>query len=187
MKKIKVSRKHYKQIVYAYRVLVFIGIIATLFAYSHFVHKALEFILILSPYLITKGLYPYQYHANSTKLCFITSIVIFALLITIIIPTEYPITIATYVGLSVAYISCLIGRLQYRANYKPKPFNTDTCSEDELLLRCKELHFSEENCNLAVEFFIKKTKHSVIANQLCIEEKSVTTRKKRMKLLLNKQ
>lgn len=34
---------------------------------------------------------------------------------------------------------------------------------------------------LAVEFFIRKTPHKVLADRLFIDEKSVTTRKKRMK------
>lgn len=68
---------------------------------------------------------------------------------------------------------------------KKKDFSTDTCTEDELLARCKELRFSEENTNLAVEFFIKKTKQSDIADKLCIEEKSVQTRKRRLKQKLN--
>lgn len=85
-----------------------------------------------------------------------------------------------------AYISYYIGNLQHQVEVKQSVFNTDDCTETELIKRCRELHFSEENTNLAIEFFIKKTKHSVLADRLYIEEKSITTRKKRMKALLNK-
>ena len=44
-----------------------------------------------------------------------------------------------------AYISYRIGNLQYQAEAKQLAFNTDTCTEAELINRCKELHFSEEN------------------------------------------
>lgn len=67
----------------------------------------------------------------------------------------------------------------------PKPFNTDTCSKEELLIRCKQLRLSKENTDLCVAFFIDKVKHSVIADQLCIEEKSVTIKKLRLKQKLN--
>ena len=70
---------------------------------------------------------------------------------------------------------------------KNKEFNTDTCTEQQLIARCRELHFSEENTNLAIEFFIKKTKQSKIADELCINEKSVQTRKQRLKEKLNKK
>lgn len=68
---------------------------------------------------------------------------------------------------------------------KFKPFNVDTCSKEELLIRCKELRFSNANTNLAIAFFIDKTKHSIIADELCINEKSVAQHKFRLKQRLN--
>lgn len=65
-------------------------------------------------------------------------------------------------------------------------FNTETCTEEELRARCAELGFSGWNTELAIEFFIYKTKQSDLADRLCINEKSVTTRKRRMKEKLNK-
>lgn len=70
---------------------------------------------------------------------------------------------------------------------KNKEFNTETCTKQQLIARCQELHFSEENTKLAIEFFIKKTKQSKIADELCICEKSVQTRKQRLKEKLNKK
>lgn len=185
MEKLKVTKAQYNKILYAYRVTVFLCIIAVLLTYSYFIHKLVEFTLILVPYFITKGFYKHQYHAKSTKQCFIISIITFALLTTIVISTKYSIVLSAYVGLGVAYVSYRIGVLQHSSVPKATPFNTTTCNKDELIARCQELHFSEENTNLAIEFFIKKTKHSVLADALCIEEKSVTTRKQRMKTLLN--
>lgn len=66
-----------------------------------------------------------------------------------------------------------------------KPFNVDTCSREELLIRCKELHFSKDNTDSAIAFFIDKTKQSVIADELCINEKSVAQHKFRLKKRLN--
>ena len=65
-------------------------------------------------------------------------------------------------------------------------FSTDNCTEAQLLKRCREIGLSEENTELAVEFFIKKTKQSDIANRLFINEKSVQMRKQRLKEKLNK-
>lgn len=186
MKKLKVTRKQYNKLLYIYRVLVFLCIITILTIYSVFVNKIIEFVLILLPYFITKNFYKHQYHASSTKQCFVLSILIFIFLTTITLPLRYSIITSVYVGLGVAYISYKIGNLQYQVEAKQLTFNTDTCTEAELINRCKELHFSEENTNLAIEFFIKKTKHSILADKLFIEEKSITTRKKRMKTLLNK-
>lgn len=64
-------------------------------------------------------------------------------------------------------------------------FDVDTCTTGELLKRCRALRFSAQNVSLAVKFFILKTPHKEIADKFCIDEKSVTMRKWRMKLKLN--
>lgn len=66
-----------------------------------------------------------------------------------------------------------------------KVFNTDTCTLDELVARCKELKFNKENTELAIRFFIDKTKQSVIADELCITEQGVRIKKLRLKKKLN--
>lgn len=68
---------------------------------------------------------------------------------------------------------------------KPKPFNVDNCSRDELLARCAEIKLSESNTELAIEFFINKTKQSILADRLCVDEKSITQKKQRLKKKLN--
>lgn len=64
-------------------------------------------------------------------------------------------------------------------------FDVDTCTTGELLERCFALRFSAQNVSLAVKFFIVKTPHKNIADEFCIDEKSVTMRKWRMKTKLN--
>ena len=66
-----------------------------------------------------------------------------------------------------------------------KGFSTAHCTEEELIARCKELNFTEENTLLAIEFFIKKTKQSELANKMCVEEHAISTRKLRLKKKLN--
>lgn len=66
-------------------------------------------------------------------------------------------------------------------------FDVDFCTKEELLNRCAELNFNKENTELAIKFFIEKTKQSEIADELCIDEKSVQTRKRRLKQKLNTQ
>ena len=67
---------------------------------------------------------------------------------------------------------------------RARPFDIGSCTESELRRRCRERGLSAENTELAVEFFVKKTRHGELADRLCIAEKSVTTKKNRMKELL---
>ena len=189
-RKIKVTRKQYEQIVLAYRIGCFLTIVGLLIGYSFLVGKLIEFALIFLPYFITKGFYSQQYHASSMKQCLILSIVIFAIAATITVPKEYSICFSTVFGLLIAFVSCKVGNIQVKLQEHaeltaPKPFNVDTCTEAELLERCRKLRLSKENTELAVDFFIHKTKQRVIANRLCVDEKSVTMRKQRLKQKLN--
>ena len=68
---------------------------------------------------------------------------------------------------------------------KDKKFDVDSCTEEQLVARCRKLKMSPDATQLAVELFIRKTKQSVIADNLCIEEKSVQQQKRRLRKKLN--
>ena len=171
--------------------------------FAWLIGKPIEFLLIFLPYFFTKGLYSRQFHSRSLKECFSLSLVVFALALMACVPSGASIMFSVVLGLAIAFISYKVGVIQFKLKdyeyieprynflvnfYKdataPKHFSVDTCTEQELRLRCSVLHLSHENTELAVEFFIRKTKQSIIADKLCIDEKSVTTRKKRLKAKL---
>lgn len=191
-RKIKVTRRQYERIVLAYRIGGFLAIVGLLIGYSFLVGKPIEFALIFLPYFFTKGFYERQYHAKSLKQCLLLSVGIFALAVTITLPKSYSVCFSLAFGLAIALVSCKVGNAQHIAHEyavltAPKPFNIDTCTESELLERCQELRLSEENTELAVDFFIRKTKQSVIADRLCVDETSIARRKLRLKQKLNKE
>ena len=174
--------------------------------FAWLIGKPIEFVLIFLPYFCAKGLYERQFHSRSLRECFALSLIVFALAIMACVPKGTSITFAAVLGLMIAFISYKVGVVQFKLKdydyieprynelvdfYKEattrKPFHTDTCTEEELKERCKALHLSEENTELAIEFFVRKTKHKIIAERLCIDEKSVTTRKKRLKAKLNNE
>lgn len=200
---IKVTRKQYAIISRIYRFGGFSLIVGLLMGFSWLISKPIEFLLIFLPYFLTKGLYARQYHSRSLRECFILSLGIFSLAVIACVPHETSISFSVLLGLVIAFISYKAGVIQFKlkdyeyieprynelvAFYenatKSKPFDVNTCTEEELRKRCEELRFGYDNTELAVEFFIKKTKQSVIADRLCIDEKSVTTRKKRLKAKL---
>lgn len=200
---IQVTRKQYAIISRIYRFGGFALILGLLIGFSFLIGKPIEFLFIFLPYFLTKGIYAKQYHARSLKECFSLSLVVFALAIMACVPSWESIMFSVVLGLAIAFISYKVGVIQfkledyeyieprynflvdfYRKETEEKPFDVNTCTEEELKKRCKELRFSQDNTELAVEFFIRKTKQSVIADRLCIDEKSVTTRKKRLKAKL---
>lgn len=203
-KKIKITRDKYEKISKLYRFGGFAIIVGLLISFSSLIGKPVEFLCIFLPYFITKNFYEKQYHAKSLKQCFAMSLMIFAAAIIFVLPTKISMTFSVMIGSGIAYISYKAGTIQdklrdydyieprynqlvefYKAATTQKQFDVDTCTEDELRQRCERLRFGEENTELAVEFFIKKTKQSIIADRLCIDEKSVTIRKMRLKQKLN--
>ena len=198
MRRIRVTRRQYRIISYLYRMGGFIAILGLLLGYSILIGKPIEFALIFLPYFITKGFYEKQYHAESLRGCVILSIMIFAFAVTVAMPVEYSISISAMIGLGLAYVSSKAGVIKsklkeyetiapayYAMINKPK-FSCASCTEEELIAKCRELRYSEEKTALAIEFFIKKTKQNIIAERYCIEPSSVAMRKWRMKKDLEK-
>lgn len=200
---IKVTRKQYAIISRIYRFGGFALILGLLTGFSWLIGKPIEFLLIFLPYFFTKGLYAKQFHSRSLKECFSLSLVVFTLALMACVPSQASILFAVIIGLAIAFISYKVGVIQfklkdydyieprynflvdfYRKATEEKPFDVNTCTEEELRTRCADIHLSQDNTELAVEFFIRKTKQSIIADRLCIDEKSVTTRKKRLKAKL---
>ena len=205
-RKINVTRRQYETISRIYRFGGFALVMGLLIGFSFLIGKPIEFILIFLPYFISKNFYTVQFHSKSLKQCFTLSLMVFALATMAVVPSDFSIMFSVLFGCAVAFVSYKFGIVQRKMNdydyieprynqlvefYKeattPKPFSTDTCSKDELIARCNELKFSKDNTDLAVEFFINRTKHSIIADRLCIDEKSVVMRKMRLKRKLNNQ
>lgn len=179
-------------------------LISPLFVLSIFFDLWSECALIIALLFFYKSMYPLQYHADKNIVCIALSYctVIIGLVIAYVFRKQYLLIILLFNA--VAFMSARVGNMQrkaqkyelivepytelvefYNQTVVKKPFSTDTCTESELIDRCRELHFSDDNIQLAIEFFIRKTPQRVIAERLSIDEKSVTTRKKRMKLKLN--
>ena len=179
-------------------------LISPLFILSIFFNLWSECLLIIVLLFFYKSMYPLQYHAEKNIVCIVLSYatVMIGLVIAYVFRKQYLLIILLFN--LVAFISARVGSMQrtakkyeliaepyaelvqfYEAYIVPRHFNVETATESELIERCRALHFSDENTELAVEFFIRKTPHKVLADRLFIDEKSVTTRKKRMKAKLN--
>lgn len=158
-------------------------VVSIIVLFAFLLDKKIETICFCVAHFVIRPKFTKQYHSNLTHVClFITlNIAFFGILLCL------PVSISLLFAVPLAFGVVWVGYIaQDRLDLlTPKPFNTDTCTESELIARCKQLHFSDENTALAIDFFIRKTKQSIIADRLCIDEKSVTTRKRRMRKKLN--
>lgn len=157
--------------------------IAAILIPSYFLNKMVEGLFFFICHWLIREQFPHQYHCTTHSACrFLTSVIFF-----FGVCMSFPIEYSFMSAIPICYFIGFAGNEEYErlksSINKPikTKFNCSTCTEQELLQRCMELNFSEENKQLCIEFFIKKTKQSKIADELCINEKSVTKRKDRLK------
>lgn len=157
--------------------------------------KLIEGVVFFFCHWFIREQFPKQYHHIVPSMCrLITSVVSF-----FGISFVLPLSLSLFSAIPINYFIGWVGFTKKQADYyevkferlrkqleENSRFNTDNCTLERLLDRCREIGLSEENTNLAIEFFIKKTKQSDIADKLFINEKSVQMRKQRLKEKLNK-
>lgn len=157
--------------------------------------KWLEAIIFLVAHTLIRPQFKRQFHHIIPAICRQITGIVFFFGISFVIPIEYSFLSAVPINYLVGWVGeTRATKDYYERKYlelakqlnKPQEFNVLSCTEDELVARCKELGFSEENIELAIHFFIKKTKQSKIADMLFVDEKSVQQHKRRMKQKLNK-
>lgn len=152
--------------------------------------KWVEAIFFFFCHWLIREQFQYQYHCSTHAKCRFVTIIVFVVGMVLIVPIRFSLFSAIYLCYFIGYIGYMKKKLD-KTEAKidrltaPKPFDCLTCTQTELLKRCEEVHLSEDNTKLAIQFFILKTKQSVIADELCINEKSVQIRKKRLKEKLN--
>ena len=176
------------------KILAIVISIIAIFLPSFLFNKWVEGLIFFVCHWLIREQYPKQYHHIVPAVCrLITSVTFFfgvsfilpfSLSLLSAIPINYFIGWIGFTKKEADYYETKYYRLKQKLEAK-KDFNTETCTKEQLLIRCQELKLSKENRKLALHFFIYKTKQSKIADELCIDEKSVQMRKRRLKQKLN--
>ena len=170
--------------------------VAAIFIPAMLLGKWFEGVIFFVCHWLIREQYPRQYHHIVPAICRTITGATFFFGVSFILPFSLSLFSAVPINYFIGWVgftkkSADVYMLKYerlKAELeKDKEFNTDTCTEAELVKRCEELNLSQDNVELAIEFFIKRTKQSEIADRLCIDEPSVRLRKYRLKQKLNKK
>lgn len=137
--------------------------------------------------------YKFRYVYHSKNNCLALTLFIIWCVIPHTISLSYSLLSTIFDGFVICWIGCTIQEKitlaievrKKKSQPEQQPFDVDNCSKNELIIRCKEIRLSAHNTDLAIAFFIDKTKQSIIAEKLCIDEKSVAMQKYRLKMKLN--
>lgn len=190
----------------AFLFVVEILILALIFGGAWMINK----LLIAPPFVLSFRLARVKietkydiFHMASILGCMIVSTMICLLGLYISLPVSVSLISFIIVGVGFAIITWHIQDLiNLKAKYdeinkeletlkanldEDKTFDVDTCTKEQLVARCKELKMSNDAIEMAIELFITKTKQSILANKLCVEEKSIQQHKRRLRKKLNNQ
>lgn len=175
-------------------ILAIINSVIAIFIPAFLLNKWVESIFFFICHWLIREQFPEQYHHIIPATCRLITATVFFFGVCFVLPIELSFLSAIPINYFIGWVGFTkkqadIFELKYyklkRQLEKDNNFTVENCSENDLIKRCKECNLSEENTKLAIEFFIKKTKQSKLADDLCINEKSVQIRKKRLKEKLN--
>ena len=170
--------------------------VVAIFLPAWILNKWFEGLFFFICHWLIREQFPKQYHHIIPSMCRLITSVIFFFGVSSILPFALSLFSAIPINYFIGWVGFTKKQADtYQLKYeklkakleRDKNFLVDFCTEEELRKRCRVLKFSEENTNLAVELFVKKTKQSEIAERLCVDEASVRIRKYRLKEKLNKK
>lgn len=175
-------------------ILAIITSVVAIFIPSLIFDKWIEGVVFFFCHWFIREQYEKQYHHIVPAMCRLITSIIFFFGVSFILPFA----LSLFSAIPICYFISWVGFTKKQADYyelkytrlkeeleRKSEFNTDTCSKDELIARCNELHFSKDKTELAIEFFINKTKQSELADKFCVDEKSIQQSKRRLKQKLN--
>lgn len=158
--------------------------------------KWIEGIVFFFCHWLIREQFPKQYHHIIPAMCRLLTSVIFFFGVSFILPLGFSLMSAVPINYFIGWVGFTkkqadtfqtkCERLKAEIEAKNQ-FNTDTCTEAELIERCRELRMSEENISLAVDLFIRKVPHKQLSEKYFIETDSIKKKRLRMKNKLNNQ
>lgn len=177
-------------------ILAVVVLITAIIVPSWIFNKWVEGIVFFICHCLIRQQFRKQYHHIIPAMCRMITGVVFFFGVSFVLPLPLSLISAIPINYLIGWVGFTkkqaddfevkYNRLKEKLE-KKKEFNVDTCTEAELIERCRELRFSAENTELCIDLFIRKIKQSDIADKLCIEEKSIQQRKRRFKQKLNKK
>lgn len=169
--------------------------VAAIFTPAFILGKYFEGIVFFVCHWLIREQYPMQYHHIIPATCRLITGATFFFGMSFILPF----TLSLFSAIPINYFIGWIGFSKKQAEYyeykylkikaqleEKKEFNTDNCTEEQLVARCKELNMKPHNVKLAIDFFIHQKSRKELAEEYCIEIESIKQRKRRMKNKLNK-
>lgn len=153
---------------------------------GYFNSKLLETAFLFLCYILLRFLTPKTFHSNNFYRCIFWSIVMFI----VAIPMTLPLSISLFASVVMGYlISLVLYHIQDYIdlkieNEKNKMFNVETCTEEELIEKCKSKGFNQQDTDQCLIIFKSGLKGDALYKKLCYCERQVKNLRKKYRKLL---
>ena len=170
--------------------------VVAIFVPAFILNKWFEGAIFFVCHWLIREQFPKQYHHIVPAMCRLITSVVFFFGVSFILPFALSLISAIPINYFIGWVGFTKKQADtYQMKYerlkaqlqKDKEFDVDNCPREELINRCAELRLSPEDTELAVKLFMRDSKQLEIANELCIEERSVQQKKRRLRQKLNKK
>lgn len=167
---------------------------AAIFIPALILNKWVEGITFFICHWFIREQFPKQYHRSTHAMCRLITSAVFFFGVSFILPLGWSLFSAVPICYFISWVGFTKKQADdYELKYlrlkeeleRKKEFNVENCTEEELIYRCKELGFRKDKIELCIEFFINKTKQSILADKLSLDEKSIQQSKRRLRQKLN--
>ena len=175
--------------------LAIIVSVVAIFIPSFLLNKWVEGIFFFICHWLIRYQFPKQYHHVVPSMGRLITSIVFFFGVSFI----FPFGLSLLSAIPITYFISWVGFTKKQADYyetkylrlkeeleSKETFCVDDCTEEQLRKRCKELNFTPENTEIAIDLFVKKVKQSEMADKLFVNEKTIQQFKWRMKKKLTK-
>lgn len=139
-------------------------ILLLLFAVSWIFDKVINAVIILMSYGATRWVFPITYHAKTDRGCIMFTIACFSIAIIIALPINLSVISSVVIGM---VISTFLFFLQYFIDLKA---STKINDKDAFIAKCKSLGYNDLKTEIAIKFFVDKSKPKEVWRWLCEEK-----------------
>lgn len=181
--KISISRRQFDMLTKVYRIGVFVLVVSILTAYSYFMNKLVEFVVMFLSYFTVKGKFKVQWHSSSMAHCFGISIFVFIIAMLHCVPINNSITFCGVMGILMAYISYRISIINNKCKEYDKlhTFKVRNATAEELITVCKAKGLKPQQIEFCLraftDYYGKHYTDKELADFYCIELQSLKNKK----------
>ena len=156
-------RQFIRTLPFHFLVMGSVFIIATIF------DKYIEAVCYLIAFFSLRYTFPKTYHSDSIVICMSITIAMFSLSIAFCPPIYSYILISILLALTECFMLWFIKDRQDLKEFKNTytSFKLETATEEQIINRCKLLHYKKDKIDLAVRFFADKWSNKQVFDWLC--------------------